>query len=132
MEKFLKNLSEVKLEELKGKIFELILVVEMLCEVCEKPLGTREKFLRKIQILGREDYQSLLNRAGVHDRAEVDVENGKIYFYDQDFPGMFTQKQAGYILGLTQRGKGSQKQYPPIHRSRTQFKPSFRKGSAET
>jgi len=83
----LKNLSEVKLEELKGKIFELILVVEMLCEVCEKPLGTREKFLRKIQILGREDYQSLLNRAGVHDRAEVDVENGKIYFYDHDFPG---------------------------------------------
>jgi hypothetical protein len=59
----------------------------MLCEVCEKPLGTKEKFLRKIQILSGEDYQNLLNRAAVHDRAEVEVETGKIYFYDHDFPG---------------------------------------------
>ena len=83
-----KSLSEVKFEELKGKSFALILVVEMLCEVCEKSLGKkREKFLRKIQILSRDDYQNLLNRAAVHDRVEVDVENGKIYFYDHDFPG---------------------------------------------
>jgi hypothetical protein len=80
-------LSEAKFEELKGKNFEIILVVEMLCEVCEKPLGTKEKFLRKIQILSGEDYQNLLNRAAVHDRAEVEVETGKIYFYDHDFPG---------------------------------------------
>jgi len=72
---------------MKGKDFELILVVEMLCEVCEKPLGTREKILRRTQILSREDYQNLLNRATVHDRVEVDVENSKIYFYDHDFPG---------------------------------------------
>jgi len=82
-----KSLSEAKFEELKGKIFELILEVEMLCEVCEKPLRTREKFLRKTQILSREDHQNLLNRAAVHDHAEVDVENCKIYFYDHDFPG---------------------------------------------
>lgn len=82
-----KSLSEAKFEELKGKNFEIILVVEMLCEVCEKPLGTKEKFLRKIQILSGEDYQNLLNRAAVHDRAEVEVETGKIYFYDHDFPG---------------------------------------------
>ena len=82
-----KNLSEVRFEELRDKSFELILVVEMLCELCENPLGTRKKFLRRIQILSREDYQNLLNRAGVHDRAEVDIENGKIYFYDHDFPG---------------------------------------------
>ena len=82
-----KSLSEVKFEDMKGKDFELILVVEMLCEVCEKPLGTREKILRRTQILSREDYQNLLNRATVHDRVEVDVENGKIYFYDHDFPG---------------------------------------------
>ena len=82
-----KSLSEVKFEELKGKSFEIIRVVEMLCEVCEKPLSTKEKFLRKIQILSKEDYQSLLNRAMVHDRVEVDVENGKIYLYDHDFPG---------------------------------------------
>jgi len=82
-----KSLSEVKFEEFKGKSFELILVVEMLCEVCEKPLGIREKLLTKTQISRKEDYQNLLNRATVHDRVEVDVEKGKIYFYDHDFPG---------------------------------------------
>jgi hypothetical protein len=80
-------LSEVKFEDLKGKSFEVIRVVEMLCEVCEKPLSVKEKFLRKIQFLSEKDYRDLLNRAAVHDRVEVDVENGKIYLYDHDFPG---------------------------------------------
>jgi len=88
MAKFLKrNLPEVKFEELKGKTVELIRVVEMLCEVCERPLGKRERLLRRVQILSRDDYQNILDRARVHDRAEVDVENSKIYFYDHDFPG---------------------------------------------
>lgn len=82
-----KTLPEVKFEELKDKRFELILVVEMLCEVCEKPLSTREKLLRRVQISSRDDYQNLLNRVKVHDRAQIDVETGKIYFYDHDFPG---------------------------------------------
>lgn len=80
-------MSEVKFEDLKGKSFEVIRVVEMLCEVCEKPLSVKEKFLRKIQFLSEKDYRDLLNRAAVHDRVEVDVENGKIYLYDHDFPG---------------------------------------------
>lgn len=82
-----KNLTEVKFEELKGKSFELIRVVEMLCEVCQKPLSTKERPIRKFSILNNEDYQNLLNRATVHDRAEVDLEKGRIYFYDHDFPG---------------------------------------------
>lgn len=82
-----KSLSEIAFEELKDKSFELFLAIEMLCEVCEKLLRTRKKFLRKIQILSREDWRNLLNRARVHDRAEVDTEKGKIYFYDHDFPG---------------------------------------------
>jgi len=82
-----RSLSEVKFEELKGKSFELIRVVEMLCEVCEKPLGIKEKLVRKIQILSEKDYQNLLRRATVHDRVEVDVENSKIHLYDHDFPG---------------------------------------------
>jgi len=82
-----KSLSEVKFEDLKGKSFELIRVVEMLCEVCEKPLSVKEKFLRKIQISSEKDYRDLLNRVAVHDRVEVDVENSKIYLYDHDFPG---------------------------------------------
>jgi hypothetical protein len=82
-----KSLSEVKFEDLKGKSFELIHIVEMLCEVCQKPLSLKEKSLRKTQILSKEDHENLLNRAMAHDRAEVDVENRKIYFYDHDFPG---------------------------------------------
>lgn len=82
-----KNLSEVKFEDLKGKSFEVIRTVEMLCEVCEKPLSVKEKFLRKIQISSEKDYRDLLNRVAIHDRVEVDVENGKIYLYDHDFPG---------------------------------------------
>lgn len=82
-----KNLSAVKFEELRGKSFELIRVVEMMCEVCEKPLSAKERLLRKVQILTKEDYQNLLNRAAVHDRAEIDAENHRIFFYDHDFPG---------------------------------------------
>lgn len=87
-----RDLSKVQFGELKGKSFELIRVIEMLCEVCEKPLGTKEKPLRTIQILSEEEYLNLLNRARVHDRAEVDVENRKIYFLDHDFPGDVHQK----------------------------------------
>ena len=87
MEIFLKNLSEARFDELKGKRFEIIRIVEMLCEVCEKPLRKKEMVLRDTLISSEGDFQNLLSRATVHDRAEVDVEKGKIYFYDHDFPG---------------------------------------------
>ena len=70
-----------------GKSFDLILIVEMLCEVCDKPLGKREKFLRRIQISGIEDHQNFLNRARIYDRVEVDVENARICLYSHDYPG---------------------------------------------
>lgn len=82
-----RNLAEVTFEELRGSTFEVIRVVELLCEVCQKPLNVKEKFVRTIQLVGSVDYQNLLDRASVHDRAEIDAENGKIYFYDHDFPG---------------------------------------------
>jgi hypothetical protein len=82
-----KRLSEVAFEEVKGKSFELVRVVEMMCEVCEKPMSTKEKTLRIVQILRKEDLEGLLNRASVHDRAEVDFEDNRVYFYDHDFPG---------------------------------------------
>lgn len=82
-----KSLSEVKFEDLKGKTFDLINMVEMLCEVCEKPLSAKEKSVREIRVLSKEDYQNLLNRSTVHKRAEIDIEKGRIYFYDHDFPG---------------------------------------------
>jgi len=83
----LKNLQEVSIIELQGKTFEIIHVIEMLCEVCERQLGKKEKSLRTIQIMTEEDYRNLLERASAHERAEIDVENCKIYFYDHDFPG---------------------------------------------
>jgi len=83
----LKNLSDATFEELKDKNFEVIRVVEMLCEVCQKPMSTKEKSLRKIQISTKEDYENLHNKALIYDRAKIDTEKGKIYFYDHDFPG---------------------------------------------
>ena len=82
-----KNLSEVPFDELKGKNFEIIRVVELLCEVCGKPLDTKQKSVRETAILSEESFRNLLNRAAMHDRAEVDTETGRIYFYDHDFPG---------------------------------------------
>jgi len=82
-----KNLSEVEFEFLKGRSFDLINVTEMLCEVCKKKLGTKTKFIRKVQVLSKEDFQNLLSRGSVHDRMEVDVESGQILFFDHDFPG---------------------------------------------
>lgn len=83
----MKNLSDATFEELKDKNFEVIRVVEMLCEVCQKPMSTKEKSLRKIQISTKEDCENLHNKALIHDRAKIDTEKGKIYFYDHDFPG---------------------------------------------
>jgi len=82
-----KSLSAAKFEELKDKRFEIIRIVELLCEVCGKPLGKKEQSLRKIQILNEENYRNLLERATVHDRSEVNFENNRIYFYDHDYPG---------------------------------------------
>ncbi|MCJ7699341.1 hypothetical protein MUO56_03725 [Candidatus Bathyarchaeota archaeon] len=82
-----KSLSEVPFEAVNGRSFELIRVVELLCEICEKPFDSKEKPVSKFLISSNEDFQNLLNRATVHDRAEIDVESGKIYFYDHDFPG---------------------------------------------
>ncbi len=83
----MKSLSKVAFEEVKGRSYEIVRVVEMLCEVCGKPLDTRESVLRTVQISSEEDYRNLLSRAAVHDHAKIDVENGKIFFYDHDYPG---------------------------------------------
>lgn len=83
----MKKLDETRFEQFLDKKFVLIRTVEMLCEVCRKPLRTREEILRQFRIANREDYENFLNRARIHDRVEVDFENGKIYLYDHDFPG---------------------------------------------
>jgi hypothetical protein len=39
--------EQSKFEDLMEKSFDLILVVELLCEICGKPLGFREKLLNR-------------------------------------------------------------------------------------
>jgi len=82
-----KNLALATLAELRGKKFEIISVIERLCEVCQQPLDKQQKFLRNVQIETRDDFENLLIRAGAHSNAQIDIENFKIYFYDRNFPG---------------------------------------------
>jgi hypothetical protein len=82
-----KALKTVKFEEMKDKTFEVIGVTERLCELCDGIIDTKERVLRMIQISDHKDYENLLTRSRVYDRAEVDLENMRVYFYDHDYPG---------------------------------------------
>ena len=82
-----KALQTVKFEEMEKKTFEATLITEKLCEICDKPIDTKEKTMKMIHISDRRDYDNLLTRAKIYDRAEVDIENNKIYFYNHDYPG---------------------------------------------
>jgi hypothetical protein len=82
-----KALQTVKFEEIEKKTFEATLITERLCEICDKTIDTKEKTLKIIHISDRRDYDNLLTRAKVYDRAEVDLEGNKIYFYNHDYPG---------------------------------------------
>jgi len=82
-----KRLHLLKFEEMKNRIFKVIGITELLCEICDKPLDRRESMLREVKISSSEDYENLLLRSKIYDNAEVDLENGRIYFYDHDYPG---------------------------------------------
>jgi len=82
-----KALTTAKFEEMQNKTFKVSLITERLCELCDGVMDTKERVLRTIQISNREDYENLLTRSKAYDRAEVDLEDSKIYFYDHDYPG---------------------------------------------
>ena len=82
-----KALKTAKFEEMKNKTFEVIGVTERRCELCDGLIDAKERVLRTIQISDRRDYENLLTRSKVYDRAEVDLENIRVYFYDHDYPG---------------------------------------------
>ena len=82
-----KALQTVKFKEMENNTFEVRLITERLCEICDRVIDTREKVMKTIHISDRRDYDNLLTRAKVYDRAEVDIENNKIYFYNHDYPG---------------------------------------------
>lgn len=82
-----KTLEAIKFGEMKDKEFKVVQIVEKLCELCGKPLDTKERRLKTLQISSHSDYSNLLIRAKVHDRVEVDLENAIIYYFDHDYPG---------------------------------------------
>lgn len=82
-----KVLQTVKFGEMENKTFEVIVITERLCEICDRAIDTKEKTMKTIHISDSRDYDNLLTRAKVYDRAEVDIENNKIYFYNHDYPG---------------------------------------------
>ena len=79
-----KELQTAKFGEMENKTFEVTVVTERLCEICDRVIDTREKMIR---ISDRRDYDNLLMRVKVYDRAEADIENNKIYVYNHDYPG---------------------------------------------
>ena len=82
-----KELQSVKFGEMEKKTFEVTLVTERRCEICDRVIDTREKVVKMIRISDRRDYDNLLVRVKVYDRAETDIENNKIYVYNHDYPG---------------------------------------------
>ena len=82
-----KTLEMVKFEEMQNKTFRVVQVIEKLCELCRKPLGTKERMVRTLKIYSHKDYGNFLIRARVHDRVEVDLEKNEIRLFDHDFPG---------------------------------------------
>jgi len=82
-----KSLESATFQEMGNREFKVLLITEQLCELCGKPMDTKKKMLRRVQISDEDDYRNLLTRARVYDRAEVDLENSEIYFYDRDYPG---------------------------------------------
>jgi len=82
-----KDLRDTKFSEMKDKTFEVIRITERLCEFCDGIIDTKKQVLRSIQISDHKDYENLLTRSKAYDRAEVDPENAKIYFYNHNYPG---------------------------------------------
>jgi len=82
-----KALQSVKFGEMENKTFEVMLRTERLCEICDGVIDTKEKVMKTIHISDRRDYDNLLMRVKVYDRAETDIENNKIYVYNHDYPG---------------------------------------------
>ncbi|MGQ9460294.1 MAG: hypothetical protein ACUVRA_03565 [Candidatus Bathyarchaeaceae archaeon] len=47
-----KTLQTVKFEEMKNKTFEVTLITERLCEICDKVIDTKEKAMKTIHVHG--------------------------------------------------------------------------------
>ena len=55
-----KALQTVKFKEMEKKTFEVRLITERLCEICDRVIDTKRKAMKTIHISDRTDYDSLL------------------------------------------------------------------------
>lgn len=80
-------LETVNFEKIENKTFEVVRAIAKLCEFCDKPLKVEEKVIKKIHFSDHRDYSSFLVRRKAHDRVEIDLEKGRLYLYNHDYPG---------------------------------------------
>jgi len=83
------NIRETSFPQMKGRTFEMVKVVDNLCEFCRQPVSTDEAKGGVITLFTYNDHHSLLSRAAAHDRVEVDLQENRIYLFDHAFPCVF-------------------------------------------
>ena len=83
------NIRETSFPQMKGRTFEIVNVVDNLCEFCRQPVSTDETRAKTVTIFTYSDHHSLVSRAAAHDRVEVDFEKSRIYIFDHAFPCVF-------------------------------------------
>jgi len=83
------NVRETSFVQMKGRTFEVVKVVDNLCEFCRQPVSTDEAGGKVITISTYNDHHSLLAKSAAHDRVEVDLEGNRIYIFDHAYPCVF-------------------------------------------
>lgn len=83
------NIRDTSFPQMKGRRFEIVKVIDNLCEFCRQPVSTDEAKGEVITISTYNDHHSLLSRAAAHDRVEVDLQENRIYVFDHAYPCTF-------------------------------------------
>lgn len=83
------NIRDTSFPQMKGRRFEIVKVIDNLCEFCRQPVSTDEAKGEVITISTYNDHHSLLSRAAAHDRVEVDFQENRIYVFDHAYPCTF-------------------------------------------
>lgn len=83
------NIRDTSFPQMKGRTFEIVRVMDNLCEFCRQPVSTDEAKEKVITISTYNDHHSLLSRAAAHDRVEVDLQENRIYVFDHAYPCTF-------------------------------------------
>jgi hypothetical protein len=83
------NVRETNFPQMKGRTFEIVHVIDNLCEFCRQPVSTEQARGKAITISTYNDHHSLVSRAAAHDRVEVDLGENRLYVFDHAYPCVF-------------------------------------------